>query len=665
MVSLGNQVTAHEALWVDEKSLMPGRLAEVFESDVVRTVRHILWAATERGVIDYCNARFIDYTGVSSDALAARGWEPLFDPLDRGPTMAAWHAALGSGTPFRAEARLRRADGTYRWHLMLGDAARDESGTIVHWFGSCTDIEDQKVAEGLLALLVDITQVLSASLDPLQLTRSFAELVAPRQVTYCEVQLYDVDRKLVSVACSGEASVFDAEKRARAKRAQRTDATLLMRELSVVPIALGEEVLGWLICCGIRDDLRTLTPELASRLGAALSNANAYSRERRVATTFQRAALSEDLPDVPGLRFSALYRAAKAEANIGGDWYDAFRLPDGRIVLSIGDVAGSGLDAAVTMASVRQSVRTAALISCDPAAVLNAADRIVRATRRDGLFVTAFVAVFDPVFGDLAFANAGHPPPLLRHASGRVDELTHGDLPLGLRQPDNAKSTTEVGIAPGSLLVAYTDGLIEFERDAESASARLLEAVRQIGESDADIAQLVFHAVSQGRATYDDVAILAVSFGLALTDIGGERGLSRWMLDVTDLDRVGAVQREYVARLRHAGLRETELQNAELVFVELIESMYQHASGPVDVLLDVSGDAAVLHVVDNGRSFGFRPRLPNDRMTEGGQELFVVKTHTDEFSVERTRTGGSHARAVLRGGTHVRATSTMARTALF
>jgi len=626
------------------------------------TVPNMVWTATAGGSMDYCNRRFADYAGVSSAALAAGGWEPLLDPLDRATTMAAWHAAVGAGTSFRAETRLRGADGTHRWHLMLADPVRDPSGAIVRWFGSCTDIQDQKDAERVLTVLAEVTQVLSASLDPLEISHALAKLVAPREVAYCEVQLYDADAKSVTVARSGDAPMLDVEKNARVQRVQRAGATLLTRELSVVPIGLGEEVIGWLVCCDIADEVRALVPELASRLGAAISNANAYAREHRVATKFQRAALSEDVPDVPGLRFSALYQAAQSEASVGGDWYDAFRLPDGRVVLSVGDVAGSGLEAAVTMASVRQSIRTAVLINPDPAAVLDAVDRIVRAMGHVR-FVTAFVAVFDPVCGELVFANAGHPPPLLRHAGGRIVELTHGDLPLGLRQPAEEERTV-TSIEPGSLLVAYTDGLTEFERDPETAHARLLESVRRIGEDESDIALCVFQAVSEGRPTHDDVAILTVWFGPALTEIGGERGASRWTFDVVDAGRAAEVRREYIARLRDAGLTKRELHAAELVFGELIGNVYRHARGPVDVMLDVSGTVAVLHVLDNGKGFQFRPRLPIDPMAERGRGLFLVKRFADEFSMERRRTGGSHARAVLLGSTRVRATSAMTRSAL-
>ena len=106
-----------------------------------------------------------------------------------------------------------------------------------------------------------------------------------------------------------------------------------------------------------------------------------FDREHRASQAFQEAALPSTLPIVPGLAFDAVYRAADHDVMVGGDWYDAFRIDDGRIVMSVGDVMGSGLSAAVTMNAVRQSVRGAAQLFPDPIAILNAADRALRSER--------------------------------------------------------------------------------------------------------------------------------------------------------------------------------------------------------------------------------------------------------------------------------------------
>jgi PAS domain S-box-containing protein len=627
---------------------------------LAESVPNLIWTADAAGTVDYCNGRFAEYTGEPADRLTA-GWDRIVHPLDAAAVATAWRTAVGAGTPYRSEARLRRYDGGYRWHVMLAVPMRDERKAVVKWFGSCTDIQDQKDAERILTVLAEVTQALASSLDPHEIAHTLAAVVAPAEAAYCEVQLYGADdERLVQVAAAGDPAAFGPEDAERVAWTRRAGATMLTRELAVVPVKVSDQVLGWLVCCDVVDDVRALVPELAARLGGAIANAKAYEREHRVATTFQRAALGLDLPDVPGLRFSALYQAAHAEASVGGDWYDAFRLPDGRVVISVGDVAGSGLDAAVTMGSVRQSIRTAVLINPDPVAVLDAVDRIVRAMGNDR-FVTAFAAVFDPVCAELTFANAGHPPPLVRRPDGTVVELTLGDLPLGLRQRGPAEAAT-MSVEPGSLIVGFTDGLTEFDRDPVAGEALLRRAVERSTADDA--AREIFDAVCAGKPARDDVALLTVAFDAALTDVDGPRRAQQWTLDVTDAVRAAEIRHEVVRRLGEAGLAAVELAAAELVFAELIGNVYRHARGRADVMLDVSGAAPVLHVLDSGGGFEFRPRLPADLLSERGRGLFLVNAFADEFSMERRRTGGSHARAVLVGRTHVRSAATMARTAL-
>jgi PAS domain S-box-containing protein len=624
---------------------------------LAEAVPNLIWTGTPDGKVDYRNARFVHYSGGEA---SAAGWEALLHEEDREQALIAWRSALAAGTPFRAEARLRRSDGTHRWHVLLATPMRDASGAIAKWFGSCTDIQDQKDAERILMVLADVTQALASSLDQFEIARALVALVAPAEAAYCEVELYDEDKVLAPVAFAGDPTVFGPAQAARAESARAAGATLLTRDLSVVPIRVSDEVLGWLVCCGVVDDVRALVPELASRLGGAIANANAYEREHRVATTFQRAALEVDLPDVPGVRFSALYQAAHTESTVGGDWYDAFRLPDGRVVISIGDVAGSGLDAAVTMGSVRQSIRTAVLINPNPVAVLDAVDRIVRAMGNDR-FVTAFVGVLDPVCAELVYANAGHPPPLLRRPDGAIVELRHADLPLGLRQRSSTRAAT-IPLEPGSLIFAFTDGLTEFERDPVAGQALVVDALAR--SDGGDVTRTIFEDVLRGRPTRDDVALLAVAFDAALTDVDDQRRARRWAFDARDGRYAARARHEFVERLVEAGLTPKEVASAKLVFGELIGNVYRYAPGTVIAMLDTSGVAPVLHVLDDGDGFELRPRLPADPFAERGRGLFLVTAFADELSIERRRSGGSHARAVLVGTTRVRVAATMARSVL-
>jgi serine phosphatase RsbU (regulator of sigma subunit) len=231
-----------------------------------------------------------------------------------------------------------------------------------------------------------------------------------------------------------------------------------------------------------------------------------FDREHRASLAFQNAALPRVLPTLPGLRFDAIYEASEKDALVGGDWYDAFQLPDGRVVVSVGDVIGNGLDAAVTMAAARQAIRGAAQVFPEPGAVLDAADRALRSEQPDRI-VTVFLGILDPLTLAFSYASAGHPPPMLRHPDGTVSELNATDLPLGLRNEHGAGENVTVVLPEDALLVLYTDGLTESTRDVFEGERRLREALASEAIRDAAApAEAIRRAVLDVAA--DDVAIL-------------------------------------------------------------------------------------------------------------------------------------------------------------
>jgi hypothetical protein len=236
-----------------------------------------------------------------------------------------------------------------------------------------------------------------------------------------------------------------------------------------------------------------------------------YTRDHAVSLAFQNAALPRVLPTVPGLAFDAMYEAAGEDALVGGDWYDAFALPDGRVVISVGDVGGNGLEAAITMGAVRQTIRGAAQMYAEPAAVLDAADRALRSEQPDRI-VTAFLGIVDPRTLELSYASAGHPPPLLRRADGSLVELAAIDLPIGLRNERPSGSDHHMTLSDGALLVLYTDGLTEATRDVFEGERRLRAALAR-----EDVVRSARPAAAIGRAvaaeSSDDVAILTVRVG--------------------------------------------------------------------------------------------------------------------------------------------------------
>jgi PAS domain S-box-containing protein len=167
----------------------------------------------------------------------------------------------------------------------------------------------------------------------------------------------------------------------------------------------------------------------------------------------------DDLPDIPGVRLDAVYVPADDLGRIGGDFYLASRMPDGRVLFAIGDVAGHGLAAAVTMERVRNAVLAAALDASDPAAVLRSVNRLLR-VRRIAPFVTAIVGYLDPASGAFDYAAAGHHGPIFAAPDALAVGLPHGGMPLGI-EDDPAFPIVSGTLAPGAMLVLYTDGMIE------------------------------------------------------------------------------------------------------------------------------------------------------------------------------------------------------------
>ncbi|MBD5656022.1 MAG: SpoIIE family protein phosphatase, partial [Candidatus Eremiobacteraeota bacterium] len=258
---------------------------------------------------------------------------------------------------------------------------------------------------------------------------------------------------VATVIKTGEPKRFD-DINADARRAAAADERQLwyleaigLRSIMIFPlIAFGQAIGAIALATAtagrtLDDDDFSVGSVFAKRISIAYENALLYAREHRVAGALQSASLPRALPEIPGVQLNAVYLPGGTEAQIGGDWYDAFRLSDGRIVLSIGDVAGSGIDAAVTMSNMRQIIRGTAQVRADPVLMLNAADRALR-LEEPGRFVTAFVGVLDLVTSELVYASAGHPPPYLQHDDGRLEELTFVDLPLGLRQHSESRPKT-------------------------------------------------------------------------------------------------------------------------------------------------------------------------------------------------------------------------------
>jgi serine phosphatase RsbU (regulator of sigma subunit) len=258
----------------------------------------------------------------------------------------------------------------------------------------------------------------------------------------------------------------------------------------------------------LRLDQERVTAEEQRRYGAEIRAA--YEAEKRIAETLQGAFVQNVLPELAMLRLGATYLPATEEAKIGGDWYDAFELPGGRVLLTIGDVAGHGIDAAVAMNRTRQLVMTSALLDPRPGAVL---DRVnAELLRNQSSMVTALAALVDPGTCEFDYAVAGHPPAVLLEPGRNARFLEVGSLPLGVLA-SAVYQTHRLRSMPGALLVLYTDGAIEHSRDVVAGEKLLLDAVESAAQaSPPNIATAIRSRIFNDRKAADDVAILTLRF---------------------------------------------------------------------------------------------------------------------------------------------------------
>jgi serine phosphatase RsbU (regulator of sigma subunit) len=291
-----------------------------------------------------------------------------------------------------------------------------------------------------------------------------------------------------------------------------------------VPLHDGDQVVGGLNLYGLEPGAFSDEDEQAALLigrqgGLALHYLRMLDAERieraaehRIAETLQRSLLPE-LPSIDGLPCAARFAPGSHEAQVGGDWYDLFQLPDGAVGLVIGDVMGHDVAAAAAMGQLRSVLRSYAYEGFGPATVLDRLDALVQ--RFDMVqLATVFYArlVLDRDGALMLYANAGHPAPLLRLPDGEVSQLAGAASPLigaPVRAP-GSRSEAAVSVPTGSTLLLYTDGLVEGHHQAlEDGQRRLTDALARRPPDD-DLDQLcegLMAELSQ-PAHDDDVALL-------------------------------------------------------------------------------------------------------------------------------------------------------------
>ena len=225
--------------------------------------------------------------------------------------------------------------------------------------------------------------------------------------------------------------------------------------------------------------------------------------------TLQRSVLPASLPRIEGAQLAARYLPGTAELDVGGDWFDAIPLADGRLGLVVGDVVGKGVEAAAAMAQLRNGLRAFSLDPLKPASALARLNRLAGESL-ETTFATLVYAVIDPRKRICRIASAGHPPPIVAFADGRVELIEGGrGLPLGVG-PDTRYRQTTVELPTGSVLLLYSDGLVE--RRGHSIDEGLTRVTEAVSDGPRHPEQLVEHIVERlvgSTERGDDIALLA------------------------------------------------------------------------------------------------------------------------------------------------------------
>lgn len=343
------------------------------------------------------------------------------------------------------------------------------------------------------------------------------------------------------------------------------------------------------------DTDEAIVVQLAQLAASAIEKERLLEAQLRLAGTLQRSLLPERLPDVPGVEMAARYAPGATEVDVGGDWYDALSLPDGDLFLVIGDVVGKGVEAAAAMGQLRHSLRTYAFEGLEPAAALERLNILVN-TLGGSEFATVLAARLTPSTGQLRYASAGHPPPLLIAAEGGVEFLEGvQSVPLGaVAQPEWEEGRRV--LAPGTTLVFYTDGLVESRSlHLDVGMARLADAAALGGDLDDLVDRLL--ELARPEHQRDDSAVLAVH-------IAGCAEQFRLRLPA-EFSSVSAVRHRLRTFLAACGLDEQTTDEVTLACSEAAANAVEHPVAPrhhsIEVEASVEDDGVRVTVRDFGQ----------------------------------------------------------------
>jgi PAS domain S-box-containing protein len=570
------QHEAAEALRSSQEAL---RRSEERYRSLVQAGAQVVWVTGPDGEIAEDAPEWRSITGQTAEQYQSEGWLAAVHSDDRERIAAAWRDCIRSGKVFDSRYRVRSRSGSYR-HYDVRAVPIERDGVIVEWMGASTDVTAQREAEEMRGRLTE--QLSAAALRTARLQQATSMLAEALTVEQVVEVITEVGRSAIGAERSAVA-ILDTERLwlhtinpgglPDSPGAHGSDIPLSVTSVMTSAITTRKPVLlespaallryfesegidasqflahsdekAWvglpLASSGaslgalrfsfnrprqITEEERVFLEALAGQCALALERATLYEREHTTAETLQRSLLLDTLPEVPGMVLAARCLPVTSSMEIGGDWYDAFRLPDGRLAVATGDVMGKGLTAAAGMGRVRNALRALALTDPRPAAVLAGLDRLFLATELAEQVTTVAYLVVNPLTGEGVAGNAGHLPPLLLSPDGppRLDPAEAG-TPLGWASP---REQYAFRLPPGNTAVLYSDGLVENRK--RGLDAGLDELVAVAGRASAAVAsdpgQLLNYLVDRMLTGYeqdDDVTVLVLHVPSEGRRLGGRK----------------------------------------------------------------------------------------------------------------------------------------------
>jgi PAS domain S-box-containing protein len=374
--------------------------------------------------------------------------------------------------------------------------------------------------------------------------------------------------------------------------------------LLVVPIhraagtVLGSVAIGWSHTRALDGPLVDMAHEIATITARTVERLELVDLERSVAQTLQLGLLALDVRTTDAL-VRARYRAAEASMEIGGDWYDAVDRDDGRLAVAVGDVVGRGLPAATTMGQLRAALGVASLQAGNAADAVRILDRYARHVP-GAMCATVAFALLDPAQQQLSYVTAGHPPPVLVRPDGEITFLDRAiSWPLGIESEERRTPAATADLPPGSLLLLYTDGLIERRHETiDEGLARLRATVEQCWSLPLRRVKNTIFGRLVDEGANDDIALVAVR------TVGAGEHL------FADAFRARATELRPARRRLRAWLEERRFgadacDEALLAVGEAVANAIEHGSThPDDVVRTEAafdGDDLIISITDSGR----------------------------------------------------------------